>query len=44
MSLGHQDLYVRDSRELVPFKMLLTKTSVALWKKSPSLRSPSPSA
>lgn len=44
MSLGPQDSYVRDLRELVPFKMLLTKTSGASWKKSPSLRSPSPLA
>ena len=44
MSLGPRDSFVRDLRELVLFKMPLTKTSAASWKKSPSLRSPSPSA
>ena len=44
MSLGPQDSYVRVLRELVPFKIILTKTSAALWKKSPYLRSPNPSA
>ena len=44
MNLGPQDSSVRDSRELVPFRTLSTKTFVASWKKSPSLRSPSPSA
>ena len=44
MSLGPQDSYVRVLRELVPFKITLTKTSVASWKKSQYLRSPSPLA
>ncbi len=44
MSLGPQGFYVRDSHGLVPFKMLLTKTSGASWKKSLFLRSPNPLA
>ena len=44
MSLGLQDLFVLDLRVPVLLKMPLMKTFGASWKKSPFLRSPSPSA